>query len=227
MTTDQNPPAEYLVMERLEGVTLAARLARGPLPLAEALTVAAQIADALDVAHARGIVHRDLKPGNVMLTAVGAKLLDFGIAKHSGDGGADPLGPTSLQPITVEGVIVGTLRYMAPEQLQGRPIDHRADIFALGAILYEMVSGKGAFDAPDSASIIAAVVSLEPVPLADLVPGIPRALTRIVRTARGDGSWTMRSIRISRRSAPSFALSSSSPSSWRCRSPSAWAGRAW
>jgi Tol biopolymer transport system component len=184
---------EYFVMERLEGVTLAARLARGPLAPAEALTVAAQVADALAAAHAQGIVHRDLKPGNVMLTAVGAKLLDFGIAKHNDDGRADPLGPTTLQPITVEGVIVGTLRYMAPEQLQGRPVDHRADIFALGAILYEMVSGKGAFDAPDSASIIAAVVSSEPVPLADLVPGIPRAVARIVRVCLAKdpaGRWS-------------------------------------
>ena len=140
----------YLVMEYLAGETLADRLERGSLPLAQALDLAAQIADALDAAHSRGIVHRDLKPGNVMLTAAGAKLLDFGIAKlaargESLDVGSGSAAPTQAAPVTAEGMTVGTMHYMAPEQLRGEAVDERTDVFALGALLFEMIMGSRAF----------------------------------------------------------------------------------
>ena len=147
----------YLVMEYLGGETVAERLQRGALPLAEAVELGAQVADALDAAHRRGIVHRDLKPGNVMLTAadrpaggITAKLLDFGIAKLAarGEGPAVAGGSavrTQAAPVTAEGMTVGTLHYMAPEQLRGDPVDQRTDIFALGALLFEMIMGRRAF----------------------------------------------------------------------------------
>src|SRR5579862_5491798 len=142
---------DYLVMEYLEGETLAARIEKGPLPTPELLRTASQIADALDKAHRRGIVHRDLKPGNVMLTKTGAKLLDFGLAKGGeilqGDMGSSP---TLSRSLTAQGTIVGTMQYMSPEQLEGKEVDARSDIFAFGAVLYEMATGKKAFDAKRS-----------------------------------------------------------------------------
>jgi serine/threonine protein kinase len=176
---------DYLVMELLEGETLAARLARGPLPVDQAARIGAEIAAALAAAHRAGIVHRDLKPGNVMLTRGGTKVLDFGIAttaavpRASGD--LVTAGPTMTTPLTSAGQIVGTLAYMAPEQLQGRPFDHRADIFAFGAVLYEMVTGRRAFVAGSPASTIAAILEREPASLASIVPTSPPALDRLIR----------------------------------------------
>ena len=142
-------------MEYLEGESLAARIKRGPMPLHEALTVAIATARALAVAHKHGIVHRDLKPGNIMLTTSGAKLLDFGLAKHEQDGLAADV--TATTPVSDSAQVVGTLLYMAPEQMQGKAADARSDIFAFGAVLYEMLSGKRAFDRQSSADIIVAV----------------------------------------------------------------------
>src|SRR5215510_2876391 len=153
---------DYLVLEHLEGQTLAERLAKGALPLDQALQYAIQIADALDKAHRQGITHRDLKPGNVMLTTAGTKLLDFGLAKLRpvmgavvGMGVARHLG-TSL---TGRGAILGTLQYMAPEQLEGKPADARTDVFGFGALLYEMLTGKKAFEGTSQASLISAILS--------------------------------------------------------------------
>jgi serine/threonine protein kinase len=141
----------FLVMEHIVGETLAARLSKGALPLDQALTIATEIAEALSAAHRQGVIHRDLKPANVMLTKAGAKLLDFGLAKLTGHGEAPAAvhvvsaAPTQA-PLTGHGVIVGTLQYMAPEQLEGKPPDARTDLWALGAILYEMVTGKRAYE---------------------------------------------------------------------------------
>jgi Tol biopolymer transport system component len=164
---------EFLVMELVEGETLAARLKRGPLRFHEALQYAAQTADALDAAHRKGVVHRDLKPANIMLTAQGVKLLDFGLVRLRD---SEPLESVTAAPLTSEGSILGTLQYMAPEQLQGQQVDGRADLFSLGAILYEMLTGRQAFAAGDPASVIAAVLERDPEPLAGRVPGVDPAL---------------------------------------------------
>src|SRR6188768_1652854 len=139
---------EYLVLERLDGETLAARLARGPLPLAQVLRFGIEIADALEAAHRHGIVHRDLKPANIMLTAGGTKLLDFGLAKQTVAPAAAALASLATRPdvATAQGTLVGTLQYMAPEQLEGRAIDARTDIFALGEVIHEMVTGRPPFE---------------------------------------------------------------------------------
>jgi Tol biopolymer transport system component len=171
---------QYLVMERLEGTTLAERLGRGPMKLQEALDCAIQIANALDRAHSRGIVHRDLKPANIMLTKSGAKLLDFGLAKVRADGAPLVDGMTRTAPLTGEGTILGTLQYMAPEQLEGAETDARTDIFAFGAILYEMVSGRRAFEGKSQASLIAAILAADPPPLLKVSPIVPASLDRIV-----------------------------------------------
>jgi eukaryotic-like serine/threonine-protein kinase len=139
---------DYLVMEYLEGQTLADRLQKGALPIEQVLKLGIEIADALDKAHRQGIVHRDLKPGNIMLTKAGAKLMDFGLAKPAQVAfiaSANVGTPTLSNRLTVEGTIVGTFQYMAPEQLEGKEADPRSDIFALGALLYEMETGKPAF----------------------------------------------------------------------------------
>jgi eukaryotic-like serine/threonine-protein kinase len=173
---------EYLVMEYLEGETLAARIAKCPLTTSELLRYASQIADALDKAHRQGIVHRDLKPANVMLTKTGAKLLDFGLAKDEeilqGDPGSSP---TMSRPLTVQGTILGTMQYMSPEQLEGKPADARSDIFSFGAILYEMATGRKAFEAKSHASLIAAILKDEPKPMRELQPLTPLALEHIVK----------------------------------------------
>ena len=175
---------EYLVMELLEGETLSDRLAKGGLPLEQTLKFGGEIADALDKAHRRGIVHRDLKPGNVMLTKTGVKLLDFGLAKavapESAPGSLTGL-PTQ-QGLTQEGTILGTFQYMAPEQLEGKEVDPRTDIFALGAVLYEMATGKKAFAGTSQASLISAIMKEEPAPISTLEPAAPAALDRVVRT---------------------------------------------
>jgi serine/threonine protein kinase/Tol biopolymer transport system component len=175
---------DYLVMELLEGETLSDRLARGPLPLAQALRCAVEIADALDRAHRRGVVHRDLKPANAMLTKSGVKLLDFGLAKEAAAppaGGSLTALPTQ-QGLTSEGAIVGTFQYMAPEQLEGREADARTDIFAFGALLYEMTTGRKAFSGASQASLISAIMKEDPAPLSTIDPAFPRSLDRLVRT---------------------------------------------
>ena len=167
---------EFLVMERLDGQTLADRIARGPLPFAEALEFAGQIADALDRAHSQGIVHRDLKPANIMLTRSGVKLLDFGLARLL-EADAPRSGARPAPALTQEGSIVGTLQYMAPEQLEGRPTDARTDLFAFGAILYEMVTGRRAFDSPSQAGIVGAILHAEVPPIASAPPAFARVLS--------------------------------------------------
>jgi eukaryotic-like serine/threonine-protein kinase len=171
---------EYLVMELIEGETLADRLGRGPLPLADVLKFGAQIAEGLEAAHRAGIVHRDLKPGNIMLTRAGAKLLDFGLAKTV-VAPVEMNAPTVAKPLTQEGTILGTFQYMAPEQLEGEEADPRTDIFALGCVLYEMLTGRRAFQGKTKTSLIAAIVGAEPTPVSQLVPLTPPALEHVVR----------------------------------------------
>ncbi|OLE66805.1 MAG: hypothetical protein AUG09_05665 [Acidobacteria bacterium 13_1_20CM_2_68_7] len=179
---------EFLVMEYLEGETLADRLRKGPLPRDQFLRTAIEIADALDRAHKQGVVHRDLKPGNIMLTKAGVKLLDFGLAKLDGPHSAPALSRLSAlptedkSPLTAEGTIVGTLQYMAPEQLEGKEADARTDIFALGTVLYEMATGQRAFKGKSQASLIAAILTSEPPPISSLQPMTPPALDRLVKT---------------------------------------------
>jgi eukaryotic-like serine/threonine-protein kinase len=180
---------DFLVMEYLEGETLADRLMRGPLPLEQVLRYGVEIAGALDRAHRSGIVHRDLKPGNIMITKSGAKLLDFGLAKPAALSGLVGSGPsmfddqTRQKPLTAEGQIVGTFQYMAPEQLEGREADARTDIFAFGAILYEMATGRRAFDGKTKASLIASILDREPPPIVEVQPLAPPLLERVIRTA--------------------------------------------
>ncbi|MEO8218279.1 MAG: serine/threonine-protein kinase, partial [Acidobacteriota bacterium] len=174
----------FLVMELLEGESLAERLTRGPLPIDQVLRCGAQVADALDRAHKQGIVHRDLKPGNVMFTRSGAKLLDFGLARPAADSGVVH-GMTEMRtearPLTQEGMILGTFQYMAPEQLEAQDADARTDIFALGALLYEMATGRRAFEGSTRTSLIAAIVSAHPAPISSVAPMTPPALEHIVR----------------------------------------------
>ena len=178
-----NTTVPYLVMELVDGETLAARLARGSLPVDQALAVAIEIADALVAAHAAGVVHRDIKPANIMLTRSGAKLLDFGLARlqHS-LAAAQPAGTFAGNPQTQHSAILGTLPYMAPEQLGGAEIDARTDLFAFGAVLYEMLTGRRAFDAASEADLAVAIREHEPAPLAAQVPRVPPALDRVVTT---------------------------------------------
>ena len=171
---------DFLVMELLEGETLTARLSKGPLPIAEVLAFAIQIADALDNAHRHGIIHRDLKPANVLLTRSGAKLLDFGLAKLRSDSAPILDGPTEAAPLTVQGQILGTLAYMSPEQLEGREVDARSDIFAFGAVVFEMATGERAFDGASQASLIGAVLHAVPPPITRVTPAAPPALERLV-----------------------------------------------
>ena len=155
----------FLVMELLEGETLADRLARGPLPVDQLLRFSIEIAGALDRAHRSGVVHRDLKPGNVMITKSGAKLLDFGLARPMASLPPALTGLTEAKPLTAEGTIVGTFQYMAPEQIEGREADIRTDIFAFGALMYEMATGRRAFDGRSKTSLIAAILDRDPTPM--------------------------------------------------------------
>src|SRR5215471_16968929 len=177
---------EYLVMEFIEGSSLSHRLESGALPTEQVLRYAIQIADALDKAHRGGIVHRDLKPGNLMITKSGAKLLDFGLAKlYERDSKiASNLTslPTERHAITGQGAILGTFQYMAPEQLEGRDADARTDIFAFGAVVYEMATGKKAFTGKSQASLITAIMSSDPTPISTIQPMVPPALDRVVKT---------------------------------------------
>src|SRR6202140_4493633 len=175
---------DFLVMEYIEGETLAQRLAKGPLPIQQVLQYAIEIADALDKAHRKGITHRDLKPGNIMLTKSGTKLLDFGLAKLKQ--GAVPATPESQLPtmksgITGEGTVLGTLQYMAPEQVEAKEVDARADIFAFGAVAYEMATGQRAFQGKTQASLIAKILEIDPPPISSLQPMTPPALDRAVK----------------------------------------------
>jgi hypothetical protein len=175
---------DYLVMECVEGETLAKRLEKGPMPLERVLRFGGQIADALDKAHRSGVVHRDLKPGNIMLTSTGAKLLDFGLAKPA-------MAPASMAtltaavtqttPVTQEGTIVGTFQYMSPEQIEGKELDGRSDIFSLGAVLYEMLTGQRAFPGKSQLSVASTILEKEPAPISAAKPMTPPALDHAIR----------------------------------------------
>jgi serine/threonine protein kinase/Tol biopolymer transport system component len=174
---------DFLVMEYLEGETLSARLRKGPMPLTQALRTAVEIAEALAAAHAQGIVHRDLKPSNVMLTAGGAKLLDFGLARLRAPAGfaTSPASHAFSSSQIASGLIAGTLPYMAPEQVEGKEVDARADIFAFGAVLYEMITGRKAFEGTSQASVISAILSSHPPDVAVLQPLTPPALDQVIK----------------------------------------------
>jgi len=182
----QQDGVSYLVMQYLEGETLATRLARTqrPLPLPEVLTIGAQLADALEKTHRAGLTHRDLKPANVMLTKSGPKLLDFGLAKITDASGAISMsGMTQLaaqRPLTAAGTIVGTVHYMAPEQLEGREADARTDIWALGSLLYEMATGRRPFDGDSAASVIGSILKDVPPSVSTRAPLIPDAMDHLV-----------------------------------------------
>ncbi len=182
---------DFLVMEYLDGETLAQRLEHGALPLDQALQIAIQIADALDKAHRQGIVHRDLKPGNIMLTTAGAKLLDFGLAKlrNPGPRGGDAFSDATTldEPQTARGTLMGTLPYMAPEQVEGKETDARTDLFAFGAVVHEMVTGRRAFSADTQAGLIGAILERDTSPLSAVQPLASPALdTAIQRCLRKD-----------------------------------------
>jgi len=172
--------AIFLVMEYVDGATLAARLEDGALPLPLAMRVAIQIADALDHAHRHGVVHRDLKPGNIMLIRDRVKLLDFGLAKLKERDEQVPIDATQSERLTEAGIIVGTVPYMAPEQIEGREVDARTDIFAFGVVVYEMVCGRRPFAGDSRASLMAAIVAAEPPPPSSLQPEAPASLERLI-----------------------------------------------
>ena len=181
---------DFLVMEYLEGETLADRLRKGPLPIEQVFRYGIEICDGLEKAHRSGVVHRDLKPGNIMLTKAGAKLMDFGLAKAAvvtASGNSSSLTmtlstPMGSHPLTAQGTVVGTFRYMSPEQVEGKEADSRSDIFALGAVLYEMATGKRAFEGKTAASAMAAVLERDPAPMSSVQPMTPPAFERLVKT---------------------------------------------
>ncbi len=187
---------DYMVMEFLEGETLAERLRKGAMPLNEVFKVGIAVAEALAFAHRSGIVHRDLKPGNIMLTHGCAKLMDFGLAKPlglrntgTGSGGAPSFtaaatlsGPSPLSPLTTAGSIIGTIQYMSPEQIEGKEADARSDIFAFGAVLYEMATGKRAFQGKSHLSMASSILEKDPDPISTILPLAPKALEHTVQT---------------------------------------------
>jgi len=182
--------ASYLVMEYLEGETLADRLRKGPLSLEQFLKIGIEICDGLETAHRSGVVHRDLKPGNIMLTKTGAKLMDFGLAKALATPAGQSPGltmtlstPAASQPLTAKGTVVGTFQYMSPEQLEGREADARSDMFALGAVLYEMLTGRRAFEGKSALSVASAIIEKEPEPITSIKPMTPTTLDRAIRRA--------------------------------------------
>ncbi len=183
--TGHQDEIDFLVMEYLEGETLAQRLVKGSLPLAQVLQYAIEISDALDKAHRKGVTHRDLKPGNIMLTKTGTKLLDFGLAKLKQEVAPAnvPLSelPTAKDPLTAQGTLLGTLQYMAPEQVEGKEVDARTDIFSFGAVVYEMATRKRAFEGNTQASVISAIMSSDPAPMSSHQPVTPPALDRVVK----------------------------------------------
>jgi serine/threonine protein kinase len=171
-------------MECVEGETLAKRLEKGPLPVAQVLKYGMQIADALDKAHRSGVVHRDLKPGNIMLTPTGAKLLDFGLAKPAAAiASLVTMTATAAKPspATEQGTIVGTFQYMSPERIEGKELDGRSDIFSLGAVLYEMLTGQHAFPGKSQLSVASAILEKEPTPISTVKPMTPPALDHAIR----------------------------------------------
>ncbi|MEO8725990.1 MAG: protein kinase [Acidobacteriaceae bacterium] len=176
---------DYLVMEYLEGETLAERLLKGPLPTEQVLRYGTDICEGLERAHKTGVIHRDLKPGNIMLTKSGAKLMDFGLAKSAVAAvSASSLSGVTFapdKPLTSAGTVVGTFQYISPEQVEGKEADARSDIFALGAVLYEMATGKRAFEGKTTASVIAAVLERDPEPISSVRPMSPPALDRLVK----------------------------------------------
>src|SRR5947209_8237540 len=185
---------EYLVLEYLQGETIAERLQKGPLSLEQVVTIGCEVADALDKAHREGIVHRDIKPGNIMLTKTGAKLMDFGLAKPAAQSAAAGMASAPLlsaamtmtsaspqhSPLTQHGSLVGTVQYMSPEQIQGSEADARSDIFALGAVLYEMATGKRAFEGKSQLSVATAILEKDPEPMQSVRPSVPEQLDHIV-----------------------------------------------
>jgi len=183
----QQDGISFLVMEYLEGETLADRLRKGPLPIEQVLKCGIEICEGLEKAHRSGVVHRDLKPGNIMLTKSGAKLMDFGLAKPAVPASPPSSGLTQTlatpqHPLTAEGMVVGTFQYMSPEQVEGKEADARSDIFALGAVLYEMVTGKRAFEGKTTASTIAAILAGEPPLISTVQPLSPSALEGTVKS---------------------------------------------
>ena len=185
----------YLVLEHVEGETLSKLIERGPLPLDKALAYGVQIVDALAAAHAKGVVHRDLKPGNIIVTRNGVKVLDFGLAKIatekiSPDSTADI--QTITEPITRAGAILGTLYYMAPEQVEGREADERSDIFSFGVVFYEMITGQRPYNGDTQAAVLAAILKDQAPPMSQRQPAVPRALERLLRKClekRPDDRW--------------------------------------
>jgi serine/threonine protein kinase len=182
----QQDGLRYIVMELLEGETLAEHLRKGPLPLEQALRYGTEIATGLQAAHRRGVMHRDLKPGNIMLTKLGAKLMDFGLAKGIvsnpiSEGLTATLSSSHPSPLTQQGTIIGTFQYMSPEQVEGKAADARSDIFALGAVLYEMVSGRRAFEGKTAVSVAASILEKEPEPIRTLQPLTPQTLERVIK----------------------------------------------
>src|SRR6202050_3468896 len=175
----------YLVMEFVEGDTLSHLIKQGPMPLERVLQYGIQIADALSAAHGKGVIHRDLKPANIILTSSGVKVLDFGLAKLGGAAKFSASGSsevvTRTEPMTESGSIVGSLHYMAPEQAEGKETDERSDIFSFGAVLYEMLTGKRAFDGETKTAILAAILKDQPEAISQFQPLVPRALDRVVR----------------------------------------------
>ena len=174
--------SDFIAMEHVVGRTLAERIDRRGMPLAEVLKYAVQIADALSAAHAAGIVHRDLKPANVMVTGEGrVKVLDFGLAKLTEPAPLDASAVTeTAPPRTQMGVIVGTVAYMSPEQAEGRAVDARSDVFSFGTVLYEMVTGRRPFAGDTGPSTMAAILTKEPAPPSSLVGGMPFELERAI-----------------------------------------------
>src|SRR5271167_3904568 len=185
----------FLVMEYLEGQTLAERLAKGPLPLHQVLKIGTEIARALEKAHQHGIIHRDLKPANIMLTKAGAKLMDFGLAKPEMSISSQAVGPftpstptmtlasltSAASPLTQKGSIVGTFQYIAPELLQGAEADARSDLFSFGCVLYEMITGRRAFEGKSQLSVFTSILEKDPEPIsASQSPATPM-LDRVVR----------------------------------------------
>ena len=232
----------YLVMELIEGDTLASRIGRGAIPAPELLRIGAQVADALDRAHRAGVIHRDLKPGNIMLTKSGAKLMDFGLARATGltgpGAGSSHSGvtlthsPTIGKALTAEGTLLGTFQYMSPEQLEGAEADARSDIWALGCVLYEMATGRRAFEGRSQASLIAAILEREPAPIAEIPSGsasaafagrAPQGLDRLIRNCLAkdpeERSQTAHDVKLQLRGIAETAGLSTSGSSFAPQTP--------
>jgi serine/threonine protein kinase len=200
-----------MVMECLDGETLAARIEKGAIPLDQAISLATQIADALDRAHRAGVTHRDVKPQNIMLTRDGVKVLDFGLAKSTAK--VAPTEETLTKVLTTEGTVMGTPQYMAPEQFEGKEADARSDIWAFGAVLYEMVTGQKAFQGKSYATLVGAILATDPAPMA-VKPFTPAWLERLVRRCLQkdpEDRWqSMRDVEIELRTPPQEVESTAS-----------------